>query len=177
MTTPLLCLAILARDAAPSLPLYLACLLSQSFPQSRTATNLPISAPLLRHIDFPSNSYANFHAAITPTGYFAHHPLYHAILSRAVPSCSPTTPRIYQVPVVHCSYLIRSDVFSALSYLPDGSQRHEYVLFSESARSHSIPQSLNDSADFGRIALPSTPSPAELSQQLSRAHAWIAQNS
>ena len=85
------------------------------------ALNLPIVAPLLRDVKFGSH-YANYHAAVDAQGYFASTPSYDQILSRQIVG-------LIEVPVVHCTYLIRADVVPELHY-DDGSGRHEYVVFS-----------------------------------------------
>jgi hypothetical protein len=54
------------------------------------------------------------------------------------------------VPVVHCTYLIRADVLNDLAY-EDGTSRHEYVVFSGSARNSDIPQYLDNRQVYGYI--------------------------
>ena len=58
---------------------------------------------------------------------------------------------LIEVPVVHTTYLIRSDVIEDLNYI-DASERHEYVVFSESARRAQIPQYLDNRQVYGYIA-------------------------
>jgi len=55
------------------------------------------------------------------------------------------------MPVVHCTYLVRADVISELSY-EDGSDRYEYVNFSDSARRAGIPQYLDNRQVYGYIS-------------------------
>ncbi|MBA3238718.1 MAG: glycosyltransferase family 2 protein [Parachlamydiaceae bacterium] len=104
-------------------------------------TNLPITAPLLRVAE-PS-FYGNCHAAIDQNGYYADSPHYYDILLRKVKG-------LIEVPVVHCSYLIRHDILDKISY-DDNSFRYEYVIFSDSARKHNIPQYLDNRELYGRI--------------------------
>jgi glycosyltransferase involved in cell wall biosynthesis len=106
------------------------------------ALNLPIVSPLLRSIR-PEAFYSNFHAEIDNRGYYAPCDQYHWILSRFVRG-------IIEVPVIHCTYLIRSDAIPLLTY-SDGTSRHEYVIFSDSARSHGIPQYIDNRQIYGYI--------------------------
>lgn len=108
------------------------------------ALNLPIVAPLLRHVD-PTSRYSNFHADIDRNGYFVDSPRYNQILRREFAG-------LFEVPVVHCTYLIRADVLSHLGY-DDGSGRYEYVVFSDTARSHGILQYLDNRQVYGLLTL------------------------
>jgi glycosyltransferase involved in cell wall biosynthesis len=108
------------------------------------ALNLPIVAPLLRHVD-PTSRYSNFHADIDRNGYFVDSPRYDQILWRELVG-------LFEVPVVHCTYLIRADVLSHLNY-EDGSGRYEYVIFSDKARSHGIPQYFDNRQVYGLLTL------------------------
>ena len=106
------------------------------------ALNLPIVAPLLRSIS-PSAFYSNFHADIDANGYFKECSQYHWVLSRWVRG-------VLEMPVVHCTYLIRADVLNELTY-EDGSGRHEYVVFCASARNSNVPQYLDNRQVYGYI--------------------------
>ncbi len=103
-------------------------------------TNLPIVAPLLIH---STSMYSNFHAAIDANGYYADSPYYAALLRRDIRG-------LVEVPVVHCTYLVRADALPFLSY-DDGSCRHEYVIFSASARKAKIPQYLDTRQAYGYL--------------------------
>jgi len=113
--------------------------------------NLPIVAPLLGCADPDRPRYANFHQAVDDNGYFRESPEYDAILDRRHPG-------LHEVAVVHCTYLVRSDVIPRLAY-EDGSGRHEYVLFSESARRSGIPQYLDNRAIYGRLTFSASDAP------------------
>ena len=106
------------------------------------ALDLPIVAPLLRSI-IPEKLYSNLHAEIDANGYYRSCDQYEWIVARRVRG-------LIEVPVVHCTYLVRADVIPALSYL-DGSDRHEYVIFSDSARKAAIPQYLDNRQVYGYI--------------------------
>ena len=56
-----------------------------------------------------------------------------------------------EVPVVHTTYLIRADMISALNY-EDATSRHEYVVFSDSARQAGVVQYLDNRQVYGYIA-------------------------
>jgi hypothetical protein len=104
--------------------------------------NLPIVAPLLRHAE-ERERYANYHAQTDDRGYHRSCEEYDWILSQRIKG-------VYQVAVVHSTYLVRRDVLPALSY-DDGSGRHEYVVFSDSARKHAIPQYIDNREIYGYL--------------------------
>ena len=106
------------------------------------ALDVPIAAPLLRSIS-PERFYSNYHAEIDSSGYFKGCDQYFWILNRHVRG-------IFEVPVVHCTYLVRSDVIPELTY-EDESKRHEYVVFSDSARKAGIPQYFDNRQIYGYI--------------------------
>jgi hypothetical protein len=106
------------------------------------ALNLPIVAPLLRMIS-PNDTYSNFHAAIDERGYYKEVPHYHVLLHRRIRG-------LIEVPVVHCTYLVRADVISRLTH-QDQTERHEYVVFSDVARTLGITQYLDNRSVYGYI--------------------------
>ena len=57
---------------------------------------------------------------------------------------------VFEMPVVHCTYLIRADVIPELKYVDDTS-RHEYVVFSDSARKAGVPQYFDNRQIYGYI--------------------------
>jgi len=110
--------------------------------------NLPVVAPLLRTGTDSgkgySNTYSNYHAAIDTYGYMADSPLYYPLLEQQIKG-------LVQVPVVHCTYLVRHDVLDKISY-DDESWRHEYVIFSDSARKQGVAQYLDTRDIYGRVS-------------------------
>ena len=108
------------------------------------STRLPIVAPLLRCTG-PYPQYSNFHEKIDDIGYFVNSDEYYWLLERRVKG-------LCQVPVVHCTYLVRSDVIPRL-YYSDNSNRHEYVIFSDSARKSGIKQYLDTRDLYGYLTL------------------------
>lgn len=106
------------------------------------ALRLPIVSPLLRSI-VPGAFYSNYHAEIDVNGYFRNCDQYQWILNRWVRG-------VVEVPVVHCTYLVRTDVIDQLTYL-DGSDRYEYVVFSDSARKASVPQYVDNRQIYGYV--------------------------
>ena len=108
------------------------------------ALELPIVAPYLRHVD-QNKLYSNYHADIDANGYFRSTPRYGLIWSREIAG-------LIEVPVVHCTYLIRADVVPQLGY-DDDSGRHEYVVFSHRARECGIPQYFDNRRIYGLLTL------------------------
>ena len=106
----------------------------------------PIVAPLLKAIPKPNDPYSNFFSAINEWGFYANHPLYNVILNRNQIGC-------FQVPVVHCTYLIDRRVLPLLSYT-DGSGDYEFVVFCRSARKANISQYITNELNFGTLLHP-----------------------
>jgi len=106
------------------------------------ALKLPIVAPFLRSIN-PGAFYSNFHAEVDVRGYYQHCDQYQWVLNRFVRG-------LVEMPVVHCTYLLRSDVIPDLTY-EDATGRHEYVVFSDSARKAGIPQYLDNRQVYGYV--------------------------
>ncbi len=106
------------------------------------ALNLPIVAPFMRSIG-PSDFYSNYHAAVDADGYYSECDQYSWILHRWVRG-------VLEMPVIHCTYLVRADVLDELRY-EDGTDRHEYVIYSESAREQAIPQYLDNRQLYGYV--------------------------
>ncbi len=117
--------------------------------QALLDTNLAIVGPLLKT---GHNLYANYHAAIDEQGYYVGSPLYDSLWSQEIKG-------LVEVPVIHCTYLIRYEFLDKLSY-DDESYRYEYVIFSDSARKKKIPQYLDNRDMYGYISF------AENKQQL-----------
>lgn len=121
--------------------------------KSLVALDLPIVAPLLRHVD-PANPYSNYHAAIDAQGYFRPCDEYHWLLQQRLRG-------VNELPVVHCTYLVRADQITRLRYR-DGTARHEYVIFSDSARQNGVPQYLDTRDIYGYLTLDESPVAAQL---------------
>lgn len=107
------------------------------------ALNLPIVSPFLRSLA-AEKYYSNYHAEVDANGYYTDCDQYYWMLNRWVRG-------VLEVPVVHCTYLVRADVIPELSY-EDGSGRYEYVIFSDRARKSGISQYLDNRQIYGYIA-------------------------
>jgi hypothetical protein len=112
------------------------------------ALDLPIVAPLLRSV-LPDNLYSNYHADIDENGYFRDCERYHQALHQQISG-------VLEMPVVHCTYLVRADALRQLTY-EDGSDRYEYVVFSSSARAAGIPQYLDNRTVYGYVTFGEAP--------------------
>jgi hypothetical protein len=106
------------------------------------ALGLPIVAPFLRSAE-QGSYYSNYHTEIDANGYYAECDQYHWALNRWVRG-------LIEMPVVHCTYLVRADVVPELTYEPTAG-RHEYVVFSESARRAGVPQYLDNRQVYGYL--------------------------
>ncbi len=128
------------------------------------ALALPIVAPLLRSVD-PNSRYSNYHADIDGNGYFRDCAQYEWILSQQITG-------VFELPVVHCTYLIRADVIPALDY-EDASGRHEYVVFSDCARRNGIAQYFDNRQLYGYLTLDASAASAAQAAQLLTAEPGI----
>ncbi|MCX5924312.1 MAG: glycosyltransferase family 2 protein [Candidatus Dependentiae bacterium] len=102
---------------------------------------LSIVAPFLTT---GQNYYSNYHAAIDGNGYLATTPFYEMIFNRQITG-------LIQVPVVHCTYLIRRQYLPYVWYR-DNSGRYEYVIFSDVARKNGIPQYIDNREMYGYVS-------------------------
>lgn len=103
--------------------------------------NKPIIAPMLQAIPEKNDCYSNFFCDVTETGYYKDHPNYLKILTYL-------NTGSFKVPVVHCTYLIKSDYLDQLNYT-DGTDHHEFVIFSRAARDRNIDQFICNEKKFG----------------------------
>lgn len=101
--------------------------------------NLPIVAPML--YNSAPTLYSNYHSDVDERGYHVDSQAYLEIHSRRVRG-------LIEVPVVHCTYLMRADVLPKVKYT-DGSGRFEYVIHSENCRRLGIPQYLDNTEAYG----------------------------
>lgn len=104
-------------------------------------TGLPVVGPFLIT---DRTLYSNYHHRVNAKGYFINNPEYHLIYHQTITG-------LIEVDVIHCTYFIRSEVLPQVSYLPDGSNRHEYVIFSDLLRNKNIKQYLDNRAIYGYI--------------------------
>ncbi|CAH6420014.1 Glycosyltransferase family 2 [uncultured virus] len=112
--------------------------------------NLPIVAPMLGKLkEEEYGFYANYHYDTDPNGYCGNSPHYHPLFERAIRG-------LVLVEVVHCTYLIRTDVLPLLTY-DDASYRYEYVVFSHSARRHRVGQYLDNTYVYGYLTVRDEP--------------------
>jgi hypothetical protein len=111
--------------------------------QDLISKDKPIIAPMLRAIPEPEDRYSNFFAAVDDWGYYKHDPMYEEILFKRIVGT-------FSVPVVHCTYLIRSDVFDKVQY-SDGSRDYEFVIFSRIARQNYIQQWICNEKEYGTL--------------------------
>jgi hypothetical protein len=111
--------------------------------------NLPVVAPLLRYAVTPDEEghkpYSNYHLLTNVNGYYLDDIRYYTVLNREIKG-------LIQCDVVHCTYLIRRDVFEHVRYL-DGSDDYEYVIFSRVLRELNIPQYLDNTQIYGHLTL------------------------
>lgn len=104
----------------------------------------PIIAPMLRTIPYQAN-YSNYFIAVDNEGYFTYDdfPEYLKILGREKKGT-------FQVPLVHCTYLINSKYIDDLSYY-DESDDYEFVIFARWARNNKVDQFICNEQPFGTI--------------------------
>ena len=124
--------------------------------------DLPIVAPFLRYaVAFGENAdnpeeaakreghmsmyYSNYHDKVDNFGSIIAEDVYYKILNQEVKG-------LVECMCVHCTYLIKREHLSELTYLED-SDRWEYMVFSNSARDKGIPQYLDNRTIYGVLTL------------------------
>jgi hypothetical protein len=124
--------------------------------------DLPIVAPFLRYAvalgenaDTPieaakreghmSRYYSNYHDKVDDFGSIIAEDLYYKILNQEVKG-------LIECMCVHCTYLIKREYLSELTYL-EQSDRWEYMVFSNSARDKGITQYLDNRTIYGVLTL------------------------
>lgn len=118
---------------------------------------LPIVAPFLMNAD-QNDVYSNYHESVDRDGYLVETPEYHTIFYGRIKG-------IIKVPVVHCTYLVQKGVIPVLGYL-DKTARHEYVIFSSSARLAGVPQYLDNRRVYGWLTFGPNSQKAEARMKL-----------
>ncbi len=104
----------------------------------------PIIAPYL--IDFAKrNTYSNYFPKIDSKGYFLPDREYEIAL------WSGSKRGTFEVPVVHCTYLINTNYLKDLTYITDKDFEYEFITFSNSARDKKIPQYICNERLFGYV--------------------------
>lgn len=106
-------------------------------------TGLPVIGPLLRVAEDPLTNYSNYHFVTDANGYYKHSNLYFEILYQKIKG-------LIEVEVIHCTYLVRSEVLDQVSYI-DGSGRYDYVIFSDTLRKAGIPQYIDNRRYYGKL--------------------------
>jgi len=103
----------------------------------------PIVAPMLVSVPEKGDPYSNYFCAVNEWGYYQDHPNYRKILRREMVGA-------FEVPVVHCTYLIKKEYINSLTYV-DGSEDFEFVIFSKSARKNQVSQYICNEKSFGTL--------------------------
>jgi hypothetical protein len=124
--------------------------------------DLPIVAPFLRYADaFGENAenpveaakreghmsmyYSNYHDKVDNFGSIIAEDVYYKILNQEIKG-------LIECMCVHCTYLIKREYLSELTYLEE-SDRWEYMVFSNSARDKGIPQYIDNRTIYGVLTL------------------------
>lgn len=105
---------------------------------------LPVVAPLLYMADPEQIMYSNYHNKTTEDGYYKENPAYITIWNSDVRG-------LILCDVVHCTYLIRKDVYPVVRYM-DETDDYEYVIFSRALRQVGVPQYLDNTELYGWLS-------------------------
>ena len=106
--------------------------------------NLPVVAPMLRMADPEQPYYSNYHLVANAKGYYIEDPRYYQVLGQEIKG-------LIVCDVIHCTYLLRADVFEHVRYL-DGTDDYEYVIFSRALWEQGIPQYLDNQEVYGYLS-------------------------
>lgn len=108
-----------------------------------------VVSPMLRTWNKVSKPfYSNFHYSVNNNGYYSPHDYYYFILQRKI------IGRI-EVKCVHCTYFIPNPYLPFIKYI-DGSERYEYVIFSDGLRKKNIPQYIDNTHQYGYLTFVET---------------------
>ena len=107
--------------------------------------NLPVVAPFLKCIDTESPAYSNYHFVTDARGYYFDDSRYYQILRQEIKG-------LILCDVVHCTYLIRRDIFEKITYT-DETDDYEYVIFSRNLRNLVVPQYFDNQEVYGFVTL------------------------
>lgn len=108
----------------------------------------PYIAPMLTEVPDEKDYYSNYFCDVDERGYYKHSDDYYDILYRRKIGT-------FEVPVAHCTYLIKTEYLSKLSYV-DETNRYEFVIFSDSARKNGVKQYICNKLNFGVLVLTGT---------------------
>ncbi|MBI2344695.1 glycosyltransferase family 2 protein [Candidatus Dependentiae bacterium] len=123
---------------------------------------LPIVAPfMIVH----GRYYSNFHAAIDKNGYLVASDLAQMIYDQVIKG-------IIQVPVVHCTYLLRYECIPFITY-DDNSYRYEYVIFSDVARRNNVTQYIDNRELYGFITFAENEQELQNEPWISKVESWL----
>lgn len=106
-------------------------------------TRLPVIGPLLRNGDNLLSLYSNYHFVTDEYGYYKYHEAYFDIFNQKIKG-------LIEVEVIHCTYLVRNEVLDHATYI-DGSNRYDYVIFSDTLRKAGIPQYIDNRRTYGTL--------------------------
>lgn len=106
-------------------------------------TGLPVIGPLLRNGDDMRSFYSNYHHRVDSNGYYKASTQYYDILYQQAKG-------LIEVEVIHCTYLVRREVLHLASYI-DGTDRYDYVIFSDTWRKSGIPQYIDNRRLYGKL--------------------------
>jgi len=103
----------------------------------------PIVAPMLETVPRVMR-YSNYFRDVDETGYYVNHPEYDDIRWRR-------RSGLFEVPVVHCTYLVEAAALPRLAYHDDGPEAMEFVTFARVARAHGIGQWIDNRHGYGEL--------------------------
>lgn len=98
-------------------------------------------APLLLAVPEKQDFYSNYFCDIDEKGYYKAHPEYNEILFRKKIGT-------FKVPVIHCTYLIKTPIIDKLTYV-DGTDDYDFVILSRSARKNGVDQYICNEKNYG----------------------------
>lgn len=129
---------------------------------SLVSLNLEIVAPMLVNAKSKevrdaglggADLYSNFHCDYDEDGGYVHDAQYDKLITREYKG-------IHRVRLVHCTYLVRTDVIGEIDYLLNP-YNYEYRNFTISAEQNGLPQYLDNRVPYGSLTLVDDPSESE----------------
>lgn len=128
--------------------------------------DMPVIAPMLHlaidgtevydsdHIALAANpeNYSNFDINVVDTGDTRNGEFQHLFESHYYQIFRRETTGIFQVPIVHCTYLMRRDAFTRASF-QNGVDGYDYIILAYNLRTSGIPQFIDNREVYGCLTL------------------------
>ena len=120
----------------------------------------PMINSLSSNINYNNPSYSNYHYDVDKNGYYKYNDKYFTILNNDITG-------LVRVCCLHCAYFIPKKYLSLVKY-NDGTNRYEYVIFSETLRKQNVPQYMDNTNKYGFLTFAETKDEFEIEYEYNK---------